>query len=100
MYYATPSYNRLLFETFLQIMNGQLYLIFFLIQYLYRLHSCIFSYNIVYYISKSYFIFSSACIMTFSLLYVYPQRKSTLCVHTSSCILMTLYLYSLHVLFL
>ena len=34
------------------------------------------------------FIFSMACIMTISILHVYLQRKTTLGVHTCSCILM------------
>ena len=56
----------------------------FYIQLFFHIISCIIFLHLI-------FIGSSACFMTFSLLHVYLQRKSTLILHTCSCILMTFY---------
>ena len=90
MYHATFIFNiQLLIETFLQIMNDQLYLN---LSFIYNIHifcTSVFFHIISYIIFLDLiFIFSMACIMTFSILHVYLQRKTTLGVHTCSCILM------------
>ena len=90
MYYATfMFYIQLLIETFLQIMNDQLYLN---LSFIYNIHIFCISvfFHIISYIIyiDLIFIFSMACIMTFSILHVYLQRKTTLGVHTCSRILM------------
>ena len=76
MYYATSFYNRLLIETFLQIMNDQLYLNVFFIYNIYIFHIPVFFHIISFIIFLDLiFIFSSVCIMTFSRLHVYLKKN-------------------------
>ena len=70
-------------------MNDQLYLN---LSFIYNIHIFCISvfFHIISYIIfiDLIFIFSMACIMTFSIVHVYLQRKTTLGVHTCSRILM------------